>query len=284
MLSGLKILLAEDNPTNQLVASQMLESLGASVTLANDGAEALEILERETFDAALIDIEMPRVSGIELIRRIRAAGDDRAGMPLIALTAYVMREHRLAIEASGADGIIAKPILSIEQFGADVLRFVRKRRPHARKADAPGASSGGAGEDAEIIDREVYDALVSAVGADAMAELLDKVKADLAAARERLERAFEGPSPAAEVRAAAHVLISVGGAIGATRVHDLSRRLHTAAEAATASAGAGSGMPAAGPATAPVATADDLRAEVGGLVREIDRLLEHLAGGGSASG
>ena len=84
-LSGLNILLAEDNPTNQLVAVQMLESLGATVTLAVDGAEALEILDGKLFDVALIDIEMPRVSGIELIQRLREDRGPVADMPMIAI-------------------------------------------------------------------------------------------------------------------------------------------------------------------------------------------------------
>jgi CheY-like chemotaxis protein len=95
-LSGLRVLLAEDNPTNQLVATQMLESLGASVVLAEDGAEALEILGLGTFDVLLIDIEMPRVNGIEMIRTVRGYSGPAAEVPMIALTAYVMREHRAA--------------------------------------------------------------------------------------------------------------------------------------------------------------------------------------------
>ena len=102
-LSGLHILLAEDNPINQLVASQMLESLGASVVIAEDGAEALEIVGREAFDLMLVDIEMPRVSGIEVLRTVRGSSGPIAGMPMIALTAYVMREHRAAVDAAGAD-------------------------------------------------------------------------------------------------------------------------------------------------------------------------------------
>ena len=106
-LSGLRVLLAEDNPTNQLVAAQMLESLGASVLLAEDGAEALEIVAREPFDVMLVDIEMPRVSGIEVLRTVRGLSGPIAEVPMIALTAYVMREHRAAIDAAGADDSLA---------------------------------------------------------------------------------------------------------------------------------------------------------------------------------
>lgn len=223
-LSGVRVLLAEDNATNQMVAIQMLESLGASVTLARDGAEALEIVEREDFDVMLIDIEMPRVSGIDVIRRLRASSGPQAELPMIALTAYVMREHRAAIDAAGADGIIAKPILSIEQLGADIWHFMRSRT-------APGKAAGDsneAGGSRPIIDEKVYETLARAIGPSAMVELLGKVESDVQSARERLESAREARD-IAEVRSASHILISVAGAVGALQVQEAARRLNTAA-------------------------------------------------------
>ena len=62
-LAGLRVLLAEDNPTNQMVASQMLRSLNAEVTVCADGVEALERFESEPVDLVVVDIEMPRLSG-----------------------------------------------------------------------------------------------------------------------------------------------------------------------------------------------------------------------------
>lgn len=224
-LAGVRLLLAEDNPTNQLVATQMLESLGATVTLARDGAEALDILGgTRDFDAVLVDIEMPRVSGIDVMRRIRASSGERARMPVIALTAYVMREHREAIEAAGADGIIAKPILSIEELGENIRRVMLRRR---------GATSGAAGhapDDASrpMIDESIYDGLARAIGPDAMSELLGKVDADLRSAQVRLSSGL-GTGDMAEVRSASHILVSVAGAIGATLVQAGAQALNRAA-------------------------------------------------------
>lgn len=228
-LSGVRVLLAEDNPTNQLVATQMLETLGATVTLARDGAEALEILENQDFDAMLVDIEMPRVNGIDVMRRVRASSGERAEMPMIALTAYVMREHRAAIDAAGADGVIAKPILSIEQLGDDIRRFMRKRAP---KAGAGGSTSAGgpAGTTSvpAVIDESVYESLAQAIGSAAMAELLGKVDADIRSARDRLAGALEA-GDVAEIRSASHILISVAGAIGAVSVQEGAKRVNAAA-------------------------------------------------------
>lgn len=248
-LSGVRVLLAEDNPTNQLVAGQMLESLGATVTLARDGAEALEIVGRESFDVALVDIEMPRISGLEVIRTIRAAPGPLARLPMVALTAYVMREHRAAIEAAGADGIIAKPILSIEQFGADIRRFMRRRGgPEAGLAEP---EAGGA-----VIDRDIYGALAQAIGAAAMTELLEKVDADIRAARERLSRGL-GARDLEAVRAATHILVSVAGAVGARQVQEGAKRMNTAAHRGDAAA---------------------VESGAAGLMGEIDRLLDFVQG------
>lgn len=239
MLDGLKVLLAEDNPTNQLVATQMLESLGASVEVANDGAEALEMVDGAEFDLLLIDIEMPRVSGIELIRRLRARDDEVAAKPMIALTAYVMREHRAAIDAAGADGVIAKPILSIEQFGIEIRRYMRHCA--AGLDDTVAAPAGGDQATAPVIDRSVYETLAETIGPTAMAELLEKVVADTRSAQGRLERASD-PIDLDEIRAVSHILISVAGAIGARQVQDQAREINTASLAGDAAA-AGSGLP-----------------------------------------
>ena len=225
VLSGLRILLAEDNPINQLVASQMLESLGATVVIAEDGAVALEIVGRESFDLMLVDIEMPRVTGIKVLRTVRGSSGPHANMPMIALTAYVMREHRAAIDAAGADGVIAKPILSIEKFGADIRRYMRRRAvavvPVADHAEPENNVT------SSVINQNIYDALAEAIGPDAMTELLGKVSPDIQAARDRLVRALD-PLDLAEIRSVTHILISVAGAIGALPVQGLAKQINDA--------------------------------------------------------
>ena len=233
MLSGLSILLAEDNPTNQMVAVQMLESLGGEVTLAVDGAEALEILDKQSFDVALIDIEMPRVSGIDLIRRVRSSSLPVRDMPLIALTAYVMREHRAAIDEAGADGIIAKPILSIDQFGKEILDYCRNRVPASAPEiveAAPESDKNGA-----EIDKEIFNRLTSAFDPAGRIELSQKVCADVQTARNSVNSATDADGYK-ELCAATHVLISVAGAIGATKLQNLAQCLNSAGHAADSAA------------------------------------------------
>lgn len=225
-LKGVHVLLAEDNPTNQLVAMQMLECLGATVTLAADGAEALGIVQREDFDVLLIDIEMPRVSGLEVIRAVRASDGHLAQLPLIALTAYVMHEHRAAIDEAGADGVISKPILSIEQFGAEIREYMGRRGPRPGMAVQPATPDETAGE-AEI-DETVYDALETAIGSHQMRELLEKVRADISESQATLEKSLPDLSHGG-IRSATHILISVAGAIGAKGLQHQAQRMNLAA-------------------------------------------------------
>ena len=95
-LTGVRLLLAEDNEINQQIAVELLEGAGASVDVANNGREAVEMLAAngpEAYDAVLMDLQMPEMDGIEATRRIRA--DARfAKLPIIAMTAHAMAEER----------------------------------------------------------------------------------------------------------------------------------------------------------------------------------------------
>lgn len=225
-LGGLRILLAEDNLTNQMVATQMLESLGAEVTVADDGQDALDMLLAKAYDVALIDIEMPRISGVDLIRDLRTRGGRFTQMPMIALTAYVMREHRLAIHEAGADGIIAKPILSIEQLGEDVIAILNE----PRAADVPPAPTSPVDPNGSVVDQDLFRELCAVFDAPRRDELMRKLSRDIGVACGQIEGA-QLTSDAEMIRAASHVLISVSGTIGATRLQTLAQCLNSAGHA-----------------------------------------------------
>ncbi|MDH4285052.1 MAG: PAS domain S-box protein, partial [Gallionellaceae bacterium] len=115
-LKGTRILLAEDNSFNQQVAREFLEEGGAIVRIAHNGQEALEWLDRESFDCILMDVQMPEMDGMEATRRIRA--DSRlAGNCIIALTANVSGDDRKRYLAVGVDDFIGKPFKLREFYG-----------------------------------------------------------------------------------------------------------------------------------------------------------------------
>ncbi|MCS7316306.1 MAG: response regulator [Bryobacterales bacterium] len=123
----LRVLIAEDNAVNRMLVTRLLERRGHSVAVAVDGSEALSLLNRESFDVVLMDIEMPGMDGLEATAAIRAAEAGRGGhVPILAMTAYAMKEDRDRCLAAGADGYIAKPIRARELIAA-VERIAAER-------------------------------------------------------------------------------------------------------------------------------------------------------------
>ncbi len=132
---GLRVLLVEDNPVNQLVATKVLERDGHTVTLAPDGQSAVDAYhaseEGEPFDVILMDVQMPVLDGLEATRRIRLSEVGRSRrVPIIAMTANAMEGDRERCLDSGMDDYLAKPIV-VQQ-----LRDLMDRRL-AATADAP---------------------------------------------------------------------------------------------------------------------------------------------------
>lgn len=108
MIKGAHILLAENNIFNQQVATEFLENAGATVCVAQNGNEALDLLLKDDFDCVLMDIQMPLMDGFEATRLIRA-NPELAGMPVIAMTANASDEDRARCLAAGMDDYISKP-------------------------------------------------------------------------------------------------------------------------------------------------------------------------------
>ncbi len=128
VLEGLRALLVEDNPTNRLVASKMLEAMGVQVTMAEHGGLGVDAARTGGFDLILMDVQMPVMDGLEATRRIRALGGPQAGVPIIGLTANAMAHQREAYMAAGMDGLVAKPI-SPAALMLEVARVTREPAP-----------------------------------------------------------------------------------------------------------------------------------------------------------
>lgn len=126
-LNRLRVLLVEDNRINQEVAAEILRQYGAEVTLADHGADALELITGPGFDVVLMDLHMPVMDGFEATRRIREQYDSST-LPVIAMTAAVMQDDRERCTAAGMVDFVAKPVNPLE------LLTVLKR---FQKTDSP---------------------------------------------------------------------------------------------------------------------------------------------------
>jgi CheY-like chemotaxis protein len=123
-LSGMRVLLVEDNPINQQLALELMESHGVTVTLANDGQEALNKLDAvapDYFHVVLMDLQMPVMDGYEATRRLRA-NPRYFTLPLVAMTAHAMVEERIRCQALGMNGHLSKPI-ETQEFYATLGRY-----------------------------------------------------------------------------------------------------------------------------------------------------------------
>ena len=149
---GARVLLVEDNEINQEVASSLMERMGMSVTLAENGLNAVNACKARTFDIIFMDIQMPVMDGLEAARRLRAQeAEDGAGpTPLIAMTAHAMREDREKSRDAGMDDHITKPI-DPDMLARILIKWVKPRAQAAHAADHDTGCPASADADAGTI-------------------------------------------------------------------------------------------------------------------------------------
>jgi CheY-like chemotaxis protein len=141
----LRILLAEDNPANQKLATYVLQDRGHLLEIAADGQQAIDLSEQNRYDVILMDVEMPGMSGLEATTAIRAreyAGGEAGGprVPIIAMTAHAMKGDRERCLAAGMDGYLSKPIDGHEMIALVENLAARSPSVAAGTVSSPPAS------------------------------------------------------------------------------------------------------------------------------------------------
>lgn len=126
MIRGVDILLVEDNEINQLVAKDYLERMGLNVSIANNGLEAIKLLQQQSFDCVLVDVQMPIMDGYETTRQIRQNANWKT-LPIIAMTASVMLKDRAACAEAGMNDFISKPIMP-QQLIQTLLHWIKPKK------------------------------------------------------------------------------------------------------------------------------------------------------------
>jgi len=133
----LRILLAEDNPVNQMVAVRLLEKMGHAVMVVANGRDAVLMAEAQEFDLVLMDVQMPEMGGFEATRAIREKEVvTHKHIPIVAMTAHAMKGDREQCLAVGMDGYIAKPIRPPD-FATEIERFTQPTTPNPQNPPCP---------------------------------------------------------------------------------------------------------------------------------------------------
>jgi CheY-like chemotaxis protein len=221
-LHRMSILVVEDNESNRLVASVMLERLGQRPDFAVNGAEALDAVARKRYDLVFMDCQMPVMGGMEATRAIREA-EQQSGchVPIVAMTASALAEEKAQCAAAGMDDFISKPVL-LDDLAVALSRWSGTQKVAKRPVKDEGAvlDMGRIVELKGLSERhapELFGQLVRNFLAE-VPERLARLRD--AAAREDRE-AFH---------AVAHSLTGISGNIGASRLMTAARQLQTLAQ------------------------------------------------------
>ena len=224
------LLLVEDNPINQEVARDLLSAAGLSVDTAADGIEALEMASQRTYQLILMDIQMPRLDGLQATRRIRQL-PHYASVPILAMTANAFAADRERYLAAGMNDHVPKPVDPQELY-AVLLRWLRlsgvERLPQVALearvvAPSVGTEGGDSGADVDtVIDWPAFEARF-ADRLDFAAKLLRSALDYYADTPDELARCI-AVGDLAGIGRVAHGLKSTGGNLMARRLRDTARQ------------------------------------------------------------
>lgn len=225
----LRVLVAEDNPVNQMLAAKLLERWGHHAVPATDGLQAVELARSGDFDLILMDLQMPGLDGFEATRRIRGADAGRGDrVPIIALTAHAGGEHRQRCLDAGMDDFVAKPI--DPQRLHDLLEAQVDRTPRVGTAVAEDPTEDAAGAVAAPDTPFDPEHLMDRLGGDRrlLEEIVSLFEEQRPRLMQRLAAAVEAED-VSEARSVAHLLKGMVANFGAEPPRLAARAIERAA-------------------------------------------------------
>jgi signal transduction histidine kinase/DNA-binding response OmpR family regulator len=205
----LRILVAEDNPVNQMVALRLLERLGYGADVVGNGREVLERLERAAYDVVLMDVQMPVMNGLEASRAICARWPAERRPRVIAMTAEAMQGDRESCLGAGMDDYLVKPV-RLEEL-ARALGKYHRADGHGPSERAPAATPN---ETETAIDRLVLDQIREDLGSSTVRKVIEEfLRSSPSLIATLRDAAARGDAPA--IRALAHNMKGTSATLGA---------------------------------------------------------------------
>ena len=211
---GKQILLVEDNATNRMVVTRILEKQGADLTVATNGIEALSCLENKVFDLLLTDVFMPEMGGKELVQILRAGKTSNSKIPVIALTAMGDIHEAEELKAYGVDHVILKPFNSKELIKSIAEQCARNE-----------INISNTDEDRDIMPEEDFElkmsgGLLDGLDADDLAVIREQFETDLIEVTHLLRDAVAQKN-IQETKSASHTLKGLAGVYGLTLLSEV---------------------------------------------------------------
>ena len=227
------ILLVEDNAVNRMIIQVGLEKRRHRVTVVENGLEAYEAAASRRFDLILMDMQMPIMDGPEATRQIRTLPKPLSDVPIVALTADAINDHRDAYVAAGLDGFLTKPV---DWHALDAI-LVRHRRnsENPRQAVTDDRPRRLKWREPPLLDADHFGTIRQAMGPEQVAALTEEMAAFSLKELSRLRQAAE-VGDIAPCRAIAHDLKGMFSNIGAMRAAARASELHKAADCRTLAA------------------------------------------------
>jgi two-component system sensor histidine kinase RpfC len=221
------VLVVDDNRTNRQILAAILETAGHGVTMACDGDEAIAAMKANNFDIVLMDINMPRMNGIDACKAWREIENGQTRTPILGVTADATAETEAKCLAAGMEQRLTKPVTGgyllevIERYCEQNMTAENSPTEFDNSTNIAFESSANAAESSEIIDMEHVAYLQSIGGEDFLREMIESFRSDIVESLEALQSATASADPH-KIRFVAHAIKSCANNIGATKLAALS--------------------------------------------------------------
>jgi two-component system sensor histidine kinase RpfC len=212
----LRVLVADDNPTNREVIGRILERSGHAVTLVTDGEQSLDAIERERYDVVLLDRNMPVMGGMEVLQALRLMTRPQGRLPVIMLSADVTPEAKREALEAGADAFLPKPIEALRLL--DEIQRLATKPEGARKEEAAASAPRAAAGAPAVVNAETLGHLEELGSSLAFVERLVRVfLSDSGALLERIEKVLAARD-FHEFRSLVHAMKGSSASMGTDRL------------------------------------------------------------------